>query len=144
MKRASLLGLCLVLACPAWALEFRSTARAAILYDAPSQKAGKLAVASGGVPFEVLAESDGWSRVRDAGGRLAWLENAALGSAHTVLVTVNEAVVRQQPQALADPVFRAARGVVLDVDSVAGNGWVKVRHADGMTGWLRLADVWGK
>jgi len=137
-------GLALILACPAWALQFRSTAHAAILYDAPSRQAGKVAVAGIGVPFEVFVETENWTKVRDHTGRLAWLENAALGNTRTVMVSVDEAVVRQQAHDHAEPGFRVTRGVVLEVQNDSGTGWIRVRHADGLIGWLRQSEVWGE
>jgi len=72
-----------MLANPASALEYRSTGRAAILYDAPSTAAGKLAVAGSGLPLEVVVDTDTWVKVRDYPGRLAWIEKAALDGPHT-------------------------------------------------------------
>jgi SH3-like domain-containing protein len=138
------MALYVALACPAWALDFRSTARPAMVYDAPSREGVKLLVASRGVPFEVLVAVNGWSKVRNADGKLGWIEDAALGTAHTVLVTAPAATVRQQPQALADAVFNAAKGLLLTVDGAPADGWLKVSHADGGSGWIPVADVWGK
>ena len=96
------------------------------------------------MPFEVFVETENWTKVRDHTGRLAWLENAALGNTRTVMVSVDEAVVRQQAHDRAEPGFRVTRGVVLEVQSDTGTGWIKVRHADGLVGWLRQTEVWGE
>lgn len=145
MARSKILaGLALVITCQASALDFHTTVSAAILYNAPSREADKLAVVGSGVPLEVLVQIERWNKVRDYTGRLAWLEKSALGNTRIVLVTASEASVRQQPQAQAEAVFRAARGLLLEVQDTAGNGWIKVRHADGLTGWLRQTDVWGE
>jgi SH3-like domain-containing protein len=144
VKRAFVLALGVAFAASASALDFQSTTRPAILYDAPSTQGSKLAVVSSGVPFEVLVAVDGWSKVRDAAGKLAWIEQSALGTARTVLVTAPEAAVRQQPLAGADAVFRAAQGLILVADGTPTDGWLHVRHADGESGWIRLADVWGE
>ncbi|HET9463230.1 MAG TPA: SH3 domain-containing protein, partial [Thiobacillus sp.] len=58
-------GLLLTLAAPAYALEYRSTGRAALLYDAPSTAAGKIAIAGSGLPLEVVVDTDAWVKVRD-------------------------------------------------------------------------------
>ena len=93
-KRLLLAAAALAFTSPAEALEFRTTARAAILYDAPSQFATKLAVAGVGVPFEIFVETDAWTKVRDATGRLAWLERSALGNAHTVMVNADDPALK--------------------------------------------------
>jgi SH3-like domain-containing protein len=138
-------GLLLALAHPANALEYRSTGRAALLYDAPSTTAGKVAIAGSGLPLEVVVDTEAWVKVRDHSGRLAWIEKAALGGTRTVMVKAETSVIRQQPRADADVVFRAARGVLLDVTGEAdAYGWLPVKHADGLNGWLPAHEVWGK
>ena len=144
MKSTLLILLALGLATPAWALQFRSTARPAVLYDAPSQQAGKVAVAGVGVPFEVFVETDAWLKVRDVSGRLAWLEKSALGNARNVMVNVPEARVYAQAASSAAPRFRVARGVLLSARGALTAGWLEVQHADGLSGWIRQHEVWGE
>lgn len=144
MKLALVILLAWGVSAPGWALQFRSTARPAVLYDAPSQQAGKVAVAGVGVPFEILVETDAWTKVRDVSGRLAWLEKAALGNARTVMVNVPEARVYAQASSTADTRFRAARGLLLNARGTAQAGWLEVQHADGLSGWIRQRDLWGE
>lgn len=46
----------------------------AILYDAPSQRGVKLFVIHRDTPVEVVVSLEGWVKVRDAEGSLAWIE----------------------------------------------------------------------
>jgi SH3-like domain-containing protein len=138
-------GLLLALAHSADALEYRSTGRAAVLYDAPSIMAGKVAVAGSGLPLEVIVDTEAWAKVRDHSGRLAWIEKSALGGARSVMVKGEPSVIRQQPRADADVVFHAARGVLLEVTGEAdAYGWLPVKHADGLSGWLPAHEAWGR
>ena len=131
--------------CVASALEYRSTGRAALLHDAPSTAAGKVAIAGSGLPLEVVVDTDAWVKVRDHSGRLAWIEKSALGGAKTIMVTAETSVIRQQPRAEADVVFRAARGVLLEVTGQTdSHGWLPVKHPDGLAGWLPAREAWGK
>lgn len=139
-----ILILALAFATPVWALQFRSTARPALLYDAPSQQASKVAVAGAGVPFEVFVESDAWVKVRDVSGRLAWLEKSAFGNARNVMVNVPETRVYAQASTSAETRFRVARGVLLSARGAPNAGWLEVQHADGMGGWIRQHEVWGE
>jgi len=140
---AGIASLALFGAC-AHASEYRSLGeRAAILYDAPSLKADRLFVASRLYPFEVLVKLDQWTKVRDANGEVAWIENRSLGDRATVLVTVPLADVRAAPNAQAPLVFEAYKQVVLEVSEPAVEGWLKVRHRDGQQGFIRVAHVWG-
>jgi len=128
----------------AGAAEYRAIGdRAAILYDAPSLKADRLFVASRGYPFEVLVKLDQWTKVRDSGGEVAWVENRALGERRMALVSVPLADVRAAPNAQSPLVFEAYRQVLLEVLEPPADGWVKVRHRDGVVGYARAAHLWG-
>jgi SH3-like domain-containing protein len=148
LGRAGLLlatSLLLTLASPASALEYRSTGRIALLYDAPSTTAEKIAIAGSGLPLEVVVDTESWVKVRDHNGRLAWIEKSALGGARTVMVKSETSTVRQQPRADAEVAFQAVRGVLLEINGDADNyGWLPVKHADGLTGWLPAHEVWGR
>ena len=144
MRAALALVIGCLAAAGAGAAEFRSIGdRAAILYDAPSLKADRLFVASRGYPFEVLVKLDQWTKVRDAGGEVAWVENRALGERRMAVVSVPLADVRSAPNAQSALVFEAYRQVLLEVLEPPADGWVKVRHRDGAVGYARAAHLWG-
>lgn len=129
----------------AGAAEYRALGeRPAILYDAPSARADRLFVASRFYPFEVLVKLDQWTKVRDADGSVAWVENRALGDRATVLVTVPLADIRAAANAQSALVFEAYKSVLLDVVEPVTDGWVKVRHRDGQHGFIRVSHVWGR
>jgi SH3-like domain-containing protein len=130
-------------ALPAAALEFRSVgAKAAILYDAPSAKANRLYVLGKGYPVELLVTLEGWYKVRDATGELAWIEAKDLSPARMVMVKVARADVRAAPQDDATVAFQAEQDVVLEFLELAG-AFARVRHSDGATGYVRVNQVWG-
>lgn len=133
---------------PPGALEFCSVAEPAVLYDGPSQKATPLFIMARQTPVEVVVTLGGWLKVRDASGGLAWLEKRQLSEQRTLLVTAARAQVRNAPSATAPLVFEAEREVVLELMDPAANrananGWVKVRHRDGQSGFIRVDQVWG-
>ena len=138
-------GILLALAQSASALEYRSTGRATILYDAPSTAAGKVAIAGSGLPLEVVVDTESWIKVRDFSGRLSWVEKSALGGAKTVMVKAETSTLRKQPRADAEAVTQVARGVLLNVTGPADAfGWLPVKHADGLAGWLPAHEAWGR
>jgi SH3-like domain-containing protein len=143
--RLLITGLLLTLSYPASALEYRSTGRPALLYDAPSTTAGKVAIAGSGLPLEVVIVTDAWIKVRDHSGRLAWIEKSALSGSKTVMVKSETSVIRKQPRPDAEVVFQAARGVLLEVTGeVDAYGWLPVKHADGLSGWMPAHEAWGR
>ena len=124
--------------------EFRSIAENGTpMYDAPSVRAKKLFVASRYYPVEVVINIDAWVKVRDQSGDLTWVEKKALSDKRTVMVTAPFADIRQSPSEQAALVFQAKQGVALDLVEPQTGGWVKVRHADGQVGYLKIAQVWG-
>ena len=143
MKR--LLGLLLGagLAVPALAIEYRTVNIATVLYDAPSLRGSKLFVIRRGTPVESVVNLEGWSKVRDADGGLAWIEAAALVKRRSVIVTVARAQVRQNADEAAALVFEAEKNVSLEYLETSPGGWVKVRHREGQTGFVRINQIWG-
>jgi len=137
--------LLLLLAAPAvLAGEFRSIGdNATPMYDAPSAKANKLFVASKFYPVEVIVQVDNWTKVRDVAGDLAWVEKKTLSDTRTVVVTALLADVRLKPDDGAPLAFQARRGVALEIVELGAGPWVKVRHRDGQTGFVRANQVWG-
>jgi len=132
------------LASSATAGEFRSVAEnGTLMYDAPSVRAKKLFVASRNYPVEVVINIDAWVKVRDQAGDLTWVEKKALSEKRTVVVTAAFADVRQSPSDQAALVLQAQQGVALDVVEIQTGGWLKVRHADGQVGYLKIGQVWG-
>lgn len=131
------------LAVPALAIEYRTVNIATVLYDAPSLRGSKLFVIRRGTPVELVVNLEGWSKVRDADGGLAWIEAAALVKRRSVIVTVARAQVRQNADEAAALVFEAEKNVSLEYLETSPGGWVKVRHRDGATGFVRANQVWG-
>lgn len=125
------------------AQDFRAVAvNAAVLYDAPSAKAKRLYIVNRGYPVEVVVVVEGWVKVRDANGELTWIENKSLTDRRTVMVKVPLAQVHQSADATAPLAFQAQENVILELVEVAG-AWLRVRHQDGQTGFIRAAQVWG-
>ena len=128
----------------AGAAEFRSVQEnAAVLYDAPSRAATPLYVVQRNYPLEVIVNLEGWVKVRDQAGALTWIEKKSLGERRTLLVTGASAEARQRPEDAAPATFSAAQNVTLEFLEVAPGGWLRVRHADGATGYVRAQQVWG-
>jgi len=106
-------------------------------------RSSKLYVAPSGMPVEVVLSYGDWVKVRDATGDMAWTEAKNLSARRNVIVRVASAKVRSSPDDNAPVVMLAEKNVLLElVDPEAGN-WVRVRHRDGTTGYVKASDVWG-
>jgi SH3-like domain-containing protein len=137
-----------VLAAPpaqeAWAADFRAATDAAVvLYDAPSAQAKKMYIVSQGYPLEVVVVLQDWVKVRDANGALTWVEAKKVSAKpRTVMVKIAVAQIRQSADETSPVVFQAQQHVILELTEVTGN-WLRVRHRDGVSGFIRVTQVWG-
>jgi SH3-like domain-containing protein len=126
--------------------EFRAVqSPAAILYDGPSKQAKKLYVAPRGMPIEVLSILPTWIKIRDQTGDVLWIERSDLGPVKSVL-TVALANVHQTALETSPLLFQVERGVLMEIveaPSPNAPGWVRVKHADGSNGYVKLAEIYG-
>jgi len=144
MLRCLLAFFLMLVAAAAGAAEFRSVAEnAVVLYDAPSLKAQKLYLLERDYPLEVVVALENWIKVRDASGELAWVEKKSLSDKRNVMANVPLADVRQAPNDSAPLVFQAEKSVIFELAEFSDPGWIKVRHRDGQTGYVRTNQVWG-
>ena len=68
------------------------------MYDAPSLKAKALYVVGRDVPLEVIVNVEGWLKVRDAGGSVAWIEKKTISDKRMLMVRVAAADVLANPE----------------------------------------------
>lgn len=139
----ALLPLLAAFALPAHAIEYRTVDAATVLYDTPSQRGAKLFVIRGDTPVEIVVSLEGWAKVRDAEGGIAWIEKKYLANRHTVIVRAERAEILRKPEDGAPVSFEAEHNVSLDYLETMPGGWVKVRHRDGQEGYVRAGQIWG-
>jgi SH3-like domain-containing protein len=131
------------LSAPAAALDFMTVNAPAVLFDAPSAKASPLFVIYAGTPVEQVVNLEGWVKVRDSQGHIAWIEKKFLGGKRQAMVRADRAQIRAAADDNAALVFEAERDVVLDLLETLPTGWAKVKHRDGQSGFIKAAQVWG-
>ena len=129
--------------CAAANAEYRTVDTATVLYDAPSLRGAKLYVIKRDTPVEIVVSVEGWAKVRDAEGGLAWIERKYLAERRTVVVRADLAEIRQKADETAPRVFAAEKNVALEYLESLPGGWIKVRHRDGQSGYVRANQVWG-
>jgi SH3-like domain-containing protein len=133
------------------AADYRATAeQPTVLYDGPSAKAKPLFLYGRDVPVELIVTVEGWAKVRDSSGTIGWIDRKGLSDKRMLLVRTPLAEVRAAADDASALVFRAERDVLLELaesasssTSTAVPGWVKVRHRDGASGFVRITQVFG-
>ena len=143
--RRTLVALFLVSAAgAALAVDYRSVSvPAAVLYDSPSQQGKKLYLIKAQTPVEVVVRLEGWFKVRDAEGSLAWIESRSLAERRMLVVTAPRGEIRQSDKPDAPLVAELDKWVAVEFVEAASPGWAKVRHKDGEAGYIRSTQVWG-
>ncbi len=145
LRRIVALAFSLLACATAQAIDFRVVgANPAVLYGAPSTRATKQFIVPPGAPLEIVLTYGEWVKVRDVGGDLAWTEAKGLSTKQrNVIVRAANTKVRSAAEENAPVVFIADKGVLLELAEPAANGWTKVKHRDGLVGYVRSADIWG-
>jgi len=140
-----LLASLLLVAAPAVsAFDFKSVGVSpVILYDTPSSKGARLYVAPQGMPLQVVSSYGDWVKVRDANGELAWTEAKGLSARRNVIVRTPGAKVFARPAENSQVLMTADKGVVLELVDPTALTWIRVRHRDGIDGYVRSNEVWG-
>ncbi|SFN45799.1 SH3 domain-containing protein [Formivibrio citricus] len=127
----------------AQALEFRTAAKhGVVLYEAPSEKGRKLFTLSRATPLEVLVEQGDWLRVRDHKGSIAWIKKKD-ASAQRHLQVIKAGSVHREASAKSAVVFKTEPDLLLEMLENTKTGWLKVKHRDGLTGFVRIEEIWG-
>jgi SH3-like domain-containing protein len=143
MRRAAAAFLLAAAATAAQAQFLSVGENATVLYDAPSRNAKPLYVVSRHYPLEVIVNLEAWVKVRDHTGALTWVERKTLVERRMVVVTAPSAEARVRPEDGAPAAFVAAQNVALELLGMVPGGWLRVRHPDGVDGYLRTSLVWG-
>jgi SH3-like domain-containing protein len=129
------------------AAQFHSTTDVAVLYDAPSAKARPLFVLAKDTPLELIVTVEGWMKIRDVGGTVAWVDRKVIGDKRMLVVRAPVADILANPVDSAPLVFKAEQNVLVELVDPAyvanTPGWAKVRHRDGQVGYVRIGQVWG-
>lgn len=100
-----------------------------------------------GFPLEVLKRTGDWYRVRDFEGTIGWVQRDVVTNTPHMIVKTNKNTrkqinIRSGPGTSYQVVAKAHYGVVLKTLEQK-NGWVKVQHEQGITGWVQRNLLWG-
>jgi SH3-like domain-containing protein len=109
----------------------------------PGQKYEVLWQAEKYTPVVVLEydQSGDWCYFKDYEGTRAWVHKNLLEEMDAVVTKTGLCNIRSGPGTDHDLVFQAEKGVPFKVIRRKGD-WIRVRHADGDTGWIHKKLVW--
>ncbi len=95
-----------------------------------------------GYPLKVVGSRKEWYKVQDFEGDSGWVYKPLVSRTPHVVVKNKLVNIRSRPGTRHAVIARAQRGVVFQTIASV-KGWVKVRHAGGLVGWVARRLVWG-
>jgi SH3-like domain-containing protein len=100
-----------------------------------------------GFPLRVIGSQGNWIKVSDFENDVGWIyKNLVSKKPHLIVQTNKDSRarinIRSGPGTKYKIVGKAEYGVVFETLK-RGDGWVKVRHEKGLTGWVKRNLLWG-
>jgi SH3-like domain-containing protein len=100
-----------------------------------------------GFPLRVVSSQGNWLKVSDFEQDVGWIYKKLVNRKPHLVVKTNRNSkarinIRSGPGTKYKIVGKAEYGVVFETLK-RGNGWVKVRHESGLTGWIKRSLLWG-
>ena len=117
------------------------------LRERPSTKSPVIWELGKGFPLKVIGSQGNWLKVSDFESDVGWIYKGLVSRKPHLVVKVNKKSkkrvnIRSGPGTNYKIVGKAEYGVVFETLQ-RGGGWVKVRHEDGLTGWIKRSLLWG-
>lgn len=135
-------GALFLLASTATAAEYASALKdGANIRSGPDAKKEILWTVFKGFPLQVKARKGKWAEVVDFEGDKGWISTDLLAKQQTVIVKADSANLRVGAGKDYEIVAEVKRGVVFKSLGTEGD-WIKVKHADGTTGWILGKLLW--
>ena len=100
-----------------------------------------------GFPLRVVGSQGNWLKVSDFESDVGWIYKNLVSSKPHLIVKANKDSkarinIRSGPGTTYEIVGKAEYGVVFETLQ-RRDGWVKVRHESGLTGWIERSLLWG-
>ncbi len=145
MKRL-LLGIIIVLlsATAADAIRLVSVAGERVnMRSGPSAKQAVLWELGDGYPLKVISSKGKWYKVSDFEGDVGWVYKKLVNRIPHLIVKKRVVNIRSGPGTKYRMVGKANYGVVFKTLKRGKNGWVKIKHENGLEGWVKRNLLWG-
>jgi SH3-like domain-containing protein len=117
------------------------------LRQAPSTQSPIIWELGKGFPLKVIGSKGNWLKVSDFENDVGWVYKSLVSRKPHLVVKTNRnsrvrVNIRSGPGTKYKIVGKAEYGVVFETLK-RGDGWVKVRHEKGLTGWIKRSLLWG-
>lgn len=96
-----------------------------------------------GFPLRVLRTKGKWLKVTDFENDEGWIHKDFVNRTPHMIVKKQLVNIRSGPGTRYQLVGKANYGVVFKTIKYGKNGWVKVKHENGLIGWVKRNLLWG-
>jgi SH3-like domain-containing protein len=101
-----------------------------------------------GFPLKVVEKKGPWLKVTDFENDVGWVYRKLTSRSAHLIVKVHKdkkkkVNIRNGPGTKYKVIGQAYYGVVFKTLKRGSGGWVKVRHENGLTGWVQRSLLWG-
>lgn len=94
-----------------------------------------------GFPLKILERRGNWARIVDFENDQGWIYTPLVNRTKSVIVQVNIANLRVGPGANFEVIASVRYGVLFE-PLERRQDWIRVKHADGTTGWMSDRLLW--
>lgn len=108
----------------------------------PGQKYAILWELGKGFPLKVVDHKGSWLKVSDFENDEGWIYKKLVAPKAHLIVKKKRINIRSGPGSKYKIVGKAKYGVVLRTLK-RNQGWVKIKHENGLTGWVKRNLLWG-
>jgi SH3-like domain-containing protein len=95
-----------------------------------------------GVPLKVLQSKGSWSKVQDFENDVGWVYKKMVKRSPHMIVKGKRVNIRSGPGTNFKLIGKADYGVVFTTLKQE-SGWAKVKHENGLVGWIKRNLIWG-
>ena len=95
-----------------------------------------------GYPLRVIGTKGNWYKVKDFEGDSGWIYKKLISKKSHLIVKKKRINIRSGPGRNKKIIGKANYGVVFKTLK-RKSGWVKVRHENGLEGWVKRDLLWG-
>jgi len=96
-----------------------------------------------GYPLQVLETKGNWYKVSDFEGDTGWVYKKLVNRSPHLIVKKRVVNIRSGPGTRYRTIGKANYGVVFKTLQRGKNGWVKIKHENGLVGWVQRNLLWG-
>lgn len=112
------------------------------LRSGPGKKYSVLWELGKGFPLQIVSSKGNWLKVTDFEKDTGWIYKKLITDKRHLIVKKKRVNIRNKPGENSNIIGKANYGVVFRTLETK-KGWAKIKHENGLTGWIKRDLLWG-